>query len=56
MPPQDRGQIDLRARALHQADQNQPSAMRQRFEILTQVGRADTVENDVGAASVSRGS
>src|SRR6185437_13581773 len=52
MTPQDRGQIDLGTCALHQTNENKPPAMRERFKILSQIGCADTIEDDVGAASV----
>jgi len=55
MAPQHRGQIDLGARAFHQANQNQSPAVCERLEVRTQIGRADTVQDDVGAASVGGG-
>src|SRR5258708_38075701 len=55
MAVQHRGQIDLGARSLHQADQNEAAALRQRLEIPGQVWTADAVEDHVNAASAGCG-
>src|SRR5208282_4250191 len=47
MTAQHRGQIELAARPVHQADQNQPPALRERLDISRQVGAADTIQNHV---------
>src|SRR5882724_6712777 len=55
MAHEDGSEVEFRLRALHQADQNQASAIRQRFHVLAKIRTADTVEDNVGASPVSGG-
>ena len=47
-------EIELGARATHQADDHQSAADREHLDVLREIGAADRVENDIDAAAPGR--